>query len=198
MSMCRVFSCVVRRGCLLWPVCSLGKTLLAFALLHSVHIPRPNLPVTPGVSWLPIFAFQSPIMKRTSFLGVSSKRSCRSSQNHSTSASSALLVGHRLELLWYWMVCLRNEQRSKNPQTTAQLHLSHTLVKLYSKFSKPGFSNTWTMNFQIFKLVSEKAQEPEIKLPTSAGSSKKQESSRKKHLLLLYWLCQSLWLCGSQ
>ena len=28
---------------------------------------------------LPTFAFQSPIMKRTSFLGVSSRRSCRSS-----------------------------------------------------------------------------------------------------------------------
>ena len=38
----------------------------------SFCIPRPNLPVTPGVSWLPTFAFQSPIMKRTSFLGVSS------------------------------------------------------------------------------------------------------------------------------
>ena len=35
MSMCRIFSCVVGRGCLLWPMCSLGKTLLAFALLHS-------------------------------------------------------------------------------------------------------------------------------------------------------------------
>ena len=35
------------------------------------------------------------------------------------------------------------------------------------------------MNFQISKLVLEKAEEPEIKLPTSAGSSKKQESSRK-------------------
>ena len=34
------------------------------------------------------------------------------------------------------------------------------------------------MNFQIFKLVLEKAEEPEIKLPTSTGSSKKQESSR--------------------
>ena len=32
----------------------------------------------------------------------------------------------------------------------------------------------------MFKLVLEKAEEPEIKLPTSAGSSKKQESSRKK------------------
>ena len=34
-------------------------------------------------------------------------------------------------------------------------------------FSKPGFSNTWTVNFQMFKLVLEKAEEPEIKLPTS-------------------------------
>ena len=35
------------------------------------------------------------------------------------------------------------------------------------------------MNFQLFKLDLEKAEEPEIKLPTSAGSSKKQESFRK-------------------
>ena len=35
----------------------------------------------------------------------------------------------------------------------------------------------WTMNFQMFKLVLEKAEEPEIKLPTSAGSCKKQENS---------------------
>ena len=44
----------------------------------SFRIPSPNLPVTPGVSWLPTFAFQSPIMKRTSFGGVNSRRSCRS------------------------------------------------------------------------------------------------------------------------
>ena len=35
------------------------------------------------------------------------------------------------------------------------------------------------MKFQIFKLDLEKAEEPKIKLPTSTGSSKKQESSRK-------------------
>ena len=35
------------------------------------------------------------------------------------------------------------------------------------------------MKFQIFKLDLEKAEEPEIKLPISIGSSKKQESSRK-------------------
>ena len=31
----------------------------------SFCTPRPNLPVTPSISWLPTFAFQSPIMKRT-------------------------------------------------------------------------------------------------------------------------------------
>ena len=37
----------------------------------------------------------------------------------------------------------------------------------------------------MFKLVLEKAEEPEIKLPTSAGSSKKQESSRKTSISAL-------------
>ena len=62
----------------------------------------------------------------------------------------------------------------KNAQTTTQLHSSHTLVRWCSRFSKPGFSSTWTVNFQMFKLDLEKAEEPEIKLPTSIGSSKKQ------------------------
>ena len=41
------------------------------------------------------------------------------------------------------------------------------------------------MNFQIFKLVLEKAEKPEIKLPRSAGSSKKQESSGKMFVSVL-------------
>ena len=85
----------------------------------------------------------------------------------------------------------------ENVQTTTQLHSSHTLVKECSKFSKPGFSNTWTVNFQMFKLVLEKAEEPEIKLPTSAGSLKKQESSRKTSISALLTM-PKLWLCGSQ
>ena len=36
-----------------------------------------------------------------------------------------------------------------------------------------------TVNFQMFKLDLEKAEEPEIKLPTSVGSPKKQGNSRK-------------------
>ena len=92
----------------------------------------------------------------------------------------------------------------KNAQTTAQLHSSHTLVKWWSKFSKPGFNNIWTMKFQMFNLVLEKAEEPEIKLPTSTGSLKKQESSRKTSISafltmpkpLIVWLtinCGKFW-----
>ena len=67
----------------------------------------------------------------------------------------------------------------KNVQITIQLCSLHILARLCSKFSKPGFSSTWTKNFQMFKLDLGKAGEPEIKLPTSTGSLKKQESSRK-------------------
>ena len=55
----------------------------------------------------------------------------------------------------------------------------------------------WTKDFQMFKLDLENAEEPEIQLPTSVGSTKKQESSRKTSTSA-YWLHQSLWLCGSQ
>ena len=88
----------------------------------------------------------------------------------------------------------------KNAQTTSQLHSSHMLVKQCSKFCKPGFSNTWTMNFHMFKLVLGKTEEPEIKLPTSTGWSKKQESFRNISIsalltmlkLLIVWPQQSV------
>ena len=49
----------------------------------------------------------------------------------------------------------------------------------------------WTVNFQMFKLVLEKAEEAETKLPTSAGSSKKQESSRKTFISALLTMPKS-------
>ena len=55
-------------------------------------------------------------------------------------------------------------------------HPTHQQSKC-SKFSKLHFNSTWTVNFQMFKLDLEKAEELEIKLPTSVGSLKKQESS---------------------
>ena len=53
----------------------------------------------------------------------------------------------------------------------------------------------------MFKLVLEKAEEPEIKLPTSAGSWKKQESSRKTSISALLTMPKPLtvWItinCG--
>ena len=49
-----------------------------------------------------------------------------------------------------------------------------------TKFTKKQKQKQYmNMNFQMFKLDLEKAEEPEIKLPTSAGSLKKQESFRK-------------------
>ena len=89
----------------------------------------------------------------------------------------------------------------KNVQTIAQLHSSHMLAKQCSKFSKLGFNSTWTMNFQMFKLDLEMAEEPEIKLPTSDGSSKKQESSRKTFISALLTMPKPLtvWItinCG--
>ena len=89
----------------------------------------------------------------------------------------------------------------KNVQTTTQLHSSHMLVKQCSKFSKPGFNNMWIVNSLMFKLVLEKSEEPEIKLPTSAGPWKKQESSRKTSISALLTMPKHLtvWItinCG--
>ena len=59
----------------------------------------------------------------------------------------------------------------------------------------------WTENFQMFKLVLEKAEEPDIKLPTFTESSKKWESSRKTSISALLTMPKSLtmWItinCG--
>ena len=48
------------------------------------------------------------------------------------------------------------------------------------------------MNFQVFKLDLEKAEEPEIKLPKSTGSSKKQENSRKTSISALLTMAKPL------
>ena len=67
----------------------------------------------------------------------------------------------------------------KNIQATVQLCSFHMLVRLCSKSFKLGFSSMQTKNFQMYKLSLETAKEPEIKLPTIAGSLRKQKNSRK-------------------
>ena len=69
------------------------------------------------------------------------------------------------------------------------------------KILQVRLQQTWTMNFQMFKQDLEKEEEPEIKLPTSAGLLKKQDSSRKTSISglltmpkpLTVWITKNLW-----
>ena len=78
---------------------------------------------------------------------------------------------------------LSSDHRTGKGQFSFQCSNYHTTAlfshasKVMLKFSKSGFNSTWTVNFQMFKLDLEKGEEPDIKLPTSVGSLKKQESS---------------------
>jgi len=65
------------------------------------------------------------------------------------------------------------------------------------KFSKQGFNSTWTENFQMFRLdlKRQRNQRSNCQHPLGHWKSKRVP---EKHLLLLYCLCQSLWLCGAQ
>ena len=82
-----------------------------------------------------------------------------------------------------------NDKECSNYDTNALIsHASKIMLKILQARLQQYVNH----KLQMFKLVLEKAEEPEIKLPTSAALLKKQESSRKKHVFLLYGLCQSL------
>ena len=106
-----VFSCVVGRGCLLWPVCSLGNTLCAFALLHSVL--QGQICLLPQVFLDFLLLHSSPLRWKGHLFWVLVLEGLIGL--HRTVQLQLLQhywLGHRLGLLWYWMVCLGNEQRS--------------------------------------------------------------------------------------
>ena len=113
MSLCRVVACVFVRRCLLWPVCSLGKTLSLCPA--SIRTPGPNLSVTPDISGHPTFLssvlwWKWPLSFFPFVLALDSLV-C----HHRTFQLQPLWhywSEHRLGLPWYWMVCLGNEQRA--------------------------------------------------------------------------------------
>ena len=78
----------------------------------SFCTPRPNLPDTPGTSWLPTFAFQSHIMKRTSFFVLVLEGLIGLHRIVQLQLLQHYWLGHRLGLLWYWMVCHENKHHS--------------------------------------------------------------------------------------
>ena len=93
----------------------------------------------------------------------------------------------------------KNIEEIKNKQT--EMNNTITEIKNTLEETKPGFNSMQTVIFQMFKLDLEKAEEPEIKLPTYVGSSKKQESSRKTFISALLAMTKPLtvWItinCG--
>ena len=82
-----------------------------------------------------------------------------------------------------------------HPSPTESKRLFYTSVSLLLSRIQ-GCRYHLSVNFLMFKLVLEKTEEPEIKLPTSTGSWKKQESSRKTSISALLTMPKPL--CGSQ
>ena len=154
--MCRIFSCVVGRGCLLWPVRSWQNSVS----LHpaSFCTPRPNLPVIPGVYWLPNFAFQSDHSPRARHPGMWSQVTSKLVEVMSyTSIPDELYLNSRWAISnpkrWCCESAALNmpanlensavatglertvffpiprKTMPKNAQTTTQLHSSHVLAK---------------------------------------------------------------------
>ena len=94
-----------------------------------------------------------------------------------------------------------NKGNTKECSNYCTIALISHASKVMLKILQAGFSNTLTVKFQMFKLVLEKAEEPETKLPTSAGSWKKEESSRKTSISALLTMPKPLtvWItinCG--
>ena len=91
-----------------------------------------------------------------------------------------------------------NAKECSNYRTIALIsHASKVMLKIL----QARFQQYMNHDFQMFKPVLEKAEEPEIKLPTSAGSPKKQESSRKTSISALLTMPKPLtvWItrnCG--
>ena len=82
------------------------------------------------------------------------------------------------------------KERSNYCTITLISHASKVMIKsLQARFQQ-------YMNFQMSKLHLEKAGEPEIKLPTSAESLKKQKSSRKTSISALVTMPKPLTVCN--
>ena len=89
-----------------------------------------------------------------------------------------------------------NGKECSNYHTIALIsHFSKVMLKIL----QARLQQYVNREFLMFKLVLEKAEEPEIKLPISSGLSKKQESSRKIYISALLTKPLTVWItinCG--
>ena len=105
-----------------------------------------------------------------------------------------LSSGHRIGKGWF---SFQSQRRAmpKNVPTAIQLHSLYMPAGLCSKSSKLRFNSTWTKSFQMYKLDLEKAEEPEIKLPTFVGSWRKQGNYRITSTSASLTMLKSLTVC---
>ena len=113
MSLCSLLLCCWKR---VFAMTSAFSWKNSFSLCPASYCtPRPNLPIIsiiPGIFWLPTFAFQSPIIRMTSFGVLVLEVQVGSHRTVQLQLLQHYWSGHRLGLVWYWMACLGNEQRS--------------------------------------------------------------------------------------
>ena len=100
-----------------------------------------------------------------------------------------------------FFITIQKKGNAKECSNYCKISLTSHASKIVLKFFTLGFSSTRIVNFRKYNLNLEKAEEPEIKLPTSAGSLKKQESSRKTSISALLTMPKPLtvWItktCG--
>ena len=143
MPMCRVISCVLGRGCLLWPVRSLGKTLLAFSLIHFVLQGQSCLLLQVSLDFRLLHS--SPLWWKEHLFWILVLEGLIGLQR---TVQLQLLqhywLGHRLGLLWYWMVFSEtNWDNSVVFEIVSKYRISDSFVSYdgYSSSSK-GFLPT--------------------------------------------------------
>ena len=92
----------------------------------------------------------------------------------------------------------RRKETPKNAQTTTHLHSSHTVAKYCSKFSKVRLQQYVNCEFPDIQAGFRKGRGTRDQIVNIFWIIKRSKRVSEKHLFLLYWLYQSLWLCGSQ
>ena len=110
MAMCRVVFCGVERVCLLWTVQSLVKILFTFALFHLVLQDQICLLLQVSLDFL-LLPSRPPNEKKNLFSVLVLEGLVGLHRIVQIQLLQHYWLGYRFGLLWYWMVCLENEQR---------------------------------------------------------------------------------------
>ena len=126
MLMCRVFSCVVGRGCLLWLVHSLGKTLLAFSLIHFVFHGQTSLLLQVSLDFLLLHS--NPLWwKGHLFLLLVLEGLV--GLHRTVQLLRHLWLRHSLGLLWYWIALEMNQDHSVVFETLLTMRATPFLLR---------------------------------------------------------------------